>query len=425
MTCLYCGKRGENLLCSNCTKIDIFDEIFNQLIYYREDKCENKRIIKYVKSFDDVASMKMTIPNMINIFESNIMDYYWCKYFYVVEEDKFEDAAIEYLDKHNIKDKNTQVILKDLLKYYIPDDYERPGKWCEIIRNEEGLYFEIYEDAANYYACIGDYDIAKSIVDKMLKYSKDKSYNKYLFCDRNCVSERIEKTYTKIERYKTKKPYWPNTESRRRMIARFYDERGIEYPRIEPMPKKVSESDFKKIKECNKERISTYCAFWCESCFTYNNVKSIYQIAAVKVKNGKITDRFESFIKPWDGVKARKIVSKRVGVTEEYLDSCDDVDIVMKKFFAFVENDVLISTDALGEQAKLIKRLARYSGMNEIKNEFLDLIDIADDRIHSLRIGCSNRDTLLESFHIKEGRDALEKAKNNIKIYFELDKYKK
>lgn len=40
----------------------------------------------------------------------------------------------------------------------------------------------------------------------------------------------------------------------------------------------------------------------------------------------------------------------------------DDVDLVMKQFFSFVDGDTLVSTQALGNQGRLLSRTARYAG---------------------------------------------------------------
>lgn len=89
----------------------------------------------------------------------------------------------------------------------------------------------------------------------------------------------------------------------------------------------------------------------------------------------------------------------------------------MLKFFAFVGNDVLVSTGALGNQAKLISRAARYAGMREIKNEFYDLLDLAADTSVEFDFANNTREYLLEHFFITEGKSALEKAKINKKLY--------
>lgn len=423
MKCLNCGEEVHNLLCDDCINIEVLKDIFYDLLFYKEDRCENEYIKEFVKSFDDVKSVKTVIPAVLKLFDQDEVEYYWCKYYGSIKDDGFEERAIVYIEKHNIHEIFTQSLLRDLLKYYIPDDLIRPGRWCEMVRNEERLCYELYEDVATYYAYIGDYDIAESIVDKMKRYCEDKSYEGFLYCDRGKAVEKADKLHGNIDRYRNKKPYWPVTEERRRMVAKFYDDRGIKYPRIDLKPEKISESDFKPIKDCLASSLDSYSAFWCECCYAYKGIKAIYQIAAVKVKNGKIMDKFESYIRTWDGVKARKAAAKQAGVSEDYLNACKDVDQVMKKFFEFVGDDVLVSTEASGEQAKLMSRAARYAGMSEIKNEFFDLLDMAEDTSKEFDLENNTREYLLKELAIDEGESALAKAEINIKIYDKLESY--
>lgn len=101
----------------------------------------------------------------------------------------------------------------------------------------------------------------------------------------------------------------------------------------------------------------------------------------------------------------------------EVIESAEDVDLVMKKFFDFVGNDVLISTEALGNQAKLLSRAARYAGMKEISNEFYDLLDLAADTSPDFDLSNNTRSHLLSCFDLAEGKTALKKAKVNKQLY--------
>ena len=91
--------------------------------------------------------------------------------------------------------------------------------------------------------------------------------------------------------------------------------------------------------------------------------------------------------------------------------------------FAFVGGDVLVSTGALGNQAKLLCRAARYAGMREIESEFFDLLDMAADTSTDFDLSNNTREFLLAHFSLTEGKSALEKAKINKKIYEALEKY--
>jgi DNA polymerase III alpha subunit (gram-positive type) len=144
----------------------------------------------------------------------------------------------------------------------------------------------------------------------------------------------------------------------------------------------------------------------------------------VKVENGQIVDEFQSFVRPWDANKAsRQSAAKEAGVSLSVIEGAEDVDQVMVKFFDFVGEDVLVSTGALGNQAKLLTRAARHSGMREIKNEFYDILDLAADTSVKFDLANNTRGFLLSYFLIAEGTTALEKAKVNVELYNKLTNY--
>ena len=204
----------------------------------------------------------------------------------------------------------------------------------------------------------------------------------------------------------------------------FYDEKGIKYPRIEKRPIKIPENEFAPLNECFDEEITDYCTFWCNEVYSPSVAKSIYQIAAVKVRNNITIDTFESFVRPWDAMcNARKSAAKEIGVVVEVIESAEDIDLVFPKFLEFVGDDILISTGALGNQAKLISRAARYSGLRKLDNEFLDILDLAADSSPEFDLANNTRDYLLTHFNIKEGKTALQKALVNKSLYDELLNY--
>lgn len=267
-----------------------------------------------------------------------------------------------------------------------------------------------------YFAMIAEYDLADQMTDKGL------SCERFLFSTKETMQVSLEKQKKDTLRYRNGTPYWPKTEERRRAVAMFYDEKGITYPRIDSKPVKVPENEFEPIMECFDEPDS-YCAFWCAEAFCVSAAKPIYQIAAVKVEDGKVSDSFQSFVCPWDGSISRKAAAKEAGVPLSVIEGAEDVDQVMRKFFGFVGDAVLVSTEALGNQAKLISRTARYSGMKAIPNEFYDLLDLAAETDSKFDLANSNRAFLLQYFGIAEGTDSLGKAGANIALYEALKKY--
>ena len=423
MKCLNCGVSADQYLCGCCQKPEILDKIFNEVRFYKRETCENPYLSEFASGLAEKYAERDIIPAILDLFDFEISEFYYCLYYRMRRDARFEDAAITYLNTHELDNIRTQNVLYDLIESYIPNDFIKPKKWCELIAETDGLCCELYAVAAKYFAMIGEYELADSIADKGLELCNDEKRRVFLFYSPENMISRLEKQKEDTNRYRTKKPYWPATEERRRAVAMFYDEKGIKYPRIENRPEKIKESEFAAIKECFDDDFADYCTFWCADTFSLSAAKGIYQVAAVKVRNGVITEEFQELIRPWDGVADRKDAAKKAGVELSVIESAEDVDLVIPKFFAFVGDDVLITTGALGNQAKLISRAARYAGMREIKNEFYDLLDLAADTSSEFDLANNTREYLLTHFSIAEGKSALEKAQINKQLFDALKNY--
>lgn len=424
MKCLSCGKENTHYLCDACRKPEVLDRVFNEIRTYRPETCTNPFLMEYTSGLDEKYAERDIIPEILDLFSIKVSEYYYCRYYRMRRDDRFEESALTYLQNHDLSDSHTQAVLYDLLDSYIPNDFIKPQKWCDLIRETEDLYCELYAIAAKYYAMIGEYDLSDEMAVKALHRLENSGVESLLFYSPENMLSRLEKQKEDTNRYRIKKPYWPATEERRRAVAMFYDKKGIQYPRIESKPQKIRENDFAPLKECFEEDLADYCAFWCNEAFSLSAVKCIYQIGAVRVRNSEVIDTFMAFIRPWDAnSSARKAAAKEVEVPVEVIETADDVDIVMLKFFDFVGNDVLASTGALGNQAKLISRAARYTGMKEIKNEFFGLLDLAADTSPDFDLANNTREYLLSSFSILEGKTALEKVLANKQLYDALINY--
>ncbi len=424
--CLNCGKYNDYFLCESCREEQILSNIYGQIRSYDPKNCENTYLIEYASTLTEKYQERDIIPEILSLFPFAVAEYYYCMYYVMRRDDRFEEAAIAYLSSHDDKEEKSHRILYSLLKSYIRNDYIKPQKWCEYILDRDYLPCDLYPLAAEYYGMIGEYDRAELLLKRAKSLCCSGNECRFLYSSAEKMTTKIEKQLEDIHRYRTKKPYWPATEERRRAVAMFYDEKGIKYPRIESKPIKVPENEFLPISPCYDDVLEDYCAFWCADVSHMGITKCVYQIAAVKVRGGIITDTFQSFIRPWDGEASRKYASKKAGVALDVIESADDVDIVTKRFFDFVGTDVLSSTGALGNQAKLLARMSRYSGMNRIANELYDILDLASDTSpKEFDLQNNTREYLIGHFHLSDGNDALEKANINKQLIDKLVAYKK
>lgn len=414
MKCLNCGCASEHFLCKQCETIETLDKLFKEIRFYKPDTCTNPYLQAYAANSPKSHAERDIIPELLAQFEPQETEYYTCMYLLMSRDDRFENSAIRYIQAHNLSNQHTQDVLYSLIKQYIQNNLVAAQKWCHLIVKSDDLCCELYAAAAKYFSMIGDYDLADAMADKAYTLCEDTGRGKLLYFSRDGLLAEMERQKETTQKYRTKKPYWPTTEDRRRIVARFYDERGIQYPRIETKPTKVPENEFAPAKEYEGKCPADYCAFWCSPAFSAVSAKSIYQVAAVKVRDGQITDTFVSLVRPWDvGDDARRSAAKESGIPLNEIEAAEDVDLVMTRFFAFVGDDVLVSTDALEEQWKLLSRAARYTGMREISNAILDLLDVAAETAEEFDFDNNHRDFLLAHFQIDEGKTALEKAEAN------------
>lgn len=418
MICLNCGSQTDTYLCLNCQTEQILDKIFNEIRFFNAETTQNPFLKEYVAKLEEEKAERNCIPDILALFPFNISEFYLCVYYWICGNEEFEASTIKYLNSHDWADEKSQTLISYLLKKYIRNDFIKPKIYCEWIAESDCAYAELYLAASTYFGMIAEYDLSDKAADKGL------TCDKYLYSTKEYMQTSLEKQKADTLRYRTKKPYWPTTEERRRAVAMFYDEKGITYPRIENKPSKISENEFLPIDECF-DAPDDYCAFWCAEAYSMSSVKPIYQIAAVKMKNGECQEEFQSFIRPWDGAISRKSAAKEAGASISVIESAEDVDQVMAKFFDFVGDRVLVSTDALGTQAKLLCRATRYAGMNQLPCELYDLLDLAAETDSRFDLANNNRTYLLNFFDISEGKDALEKAKANVALFEALSNYGK
>ena len=422
MKCLNCGKQSVAYLCDDCRTEDVLQKLYSAIRYYHPDYCTNPYLKEYVSSLTEKHAERNILPEIFSYYDKEIYDYYYCLYYNMLNDDRLEDASEKYLESHSIEMRKSQTVLYMLLNSYLRKDFEKPEKWCDQILHNENLTCELYLHAAQYYAMVAEYDKAESLLNRVMACCDEQKQDGRLFQSFDEFRIRVGKLRTDIERYRTKKPYWPNKKEAQDSLSAVLQKKGIDVRSAKGKPKKVAEKDFEPIREQYESDLSNYSTFWCESVPGVKGYQVIYQIAAQRIRNGTIIDEFESFIKPWDGKMAKDIAAKAAGVTIDTIEAASDVDIVMKRFFEFVGDDVLVSTDAFGLQAKNIIRLARYSGFSRIQNGFFDLLDYAGDMSDEFSMKNNSREFLLSHFFLTEGRNALEKANANRLIAGELKK---
>lgn len=100
----------------------------------------------------------------------------------------------------------------------------------------------------------------------------------------------------------------------------------------------------------------------------------IIELAAVKMRNGEIVDRFESFANPHRRVSAKTV--ELTGITDDMLKGAPEIDDVVNRFLAFMEDGVLVAHNARFDMGFLQEAVKRI-GKNPVINTVLDTLELA------------------------------------------------
>ena len=98
----------------------------------------------------------------------------------------------------------------------------------------------------------------------------------------------------------------------------------------------------------------------------------ITEIGAVKIKEGKIIDKFSSFVNP--GIPIPGLIVKLTGITDEMVADAPPIEQVLNEFMEFIEGSVLVAHNA-NFDVGFIRHNARILG-EKLKNPYIDTLEL-------------------------------------------------
>ena len=138
----------------------------------------------------------------------------------------------------------------------------------------------------------------------------------------------------------------------------------------------------------------TYVVFDIETTGLKYESADIIEIGAVKIKDGVIVERFESFIN--DGVIIPSNITQLTGITNEMIRNASSSEVVLKKFYEFSKDCVLVAHNASFDTGFIRYHSAKFS--LEFENLYTDTLMLSKYLLHDLEN--HKLDTLCEHFDI-------------------------
>lgn len=105
------------------------------------------------------------------------------------------------------------------------------------------------------------------------------------------------------------------------------------------------------------------------------NTCEVIEIAAVKVRNGKIVDTFSSLVKPF--FKVPNEITVLTGICDEMLIEAPKVEDIISDFIDFIGNDIILGHNIASYDSCIIYDICYHLDMKHFSNDMLDTAQYA------------------------------------------------
>lgn len=165
--------------------------------------------------------------------------------------------------------------------------------------------------------------------------------------------------------------------------------------------------------------LKTYVVFDLETTGLNDTSDSIIEIGALKVVDGKVTDRFMEFLKPDEPISP--LITQITGITNEMVKDAKPTKDIIDRFMTFCGNDVLIGHNVMFDY-KFMKRYAKMFG-HSFEKSGIDTLKIARKVLPDLE--SKSLESLCNYYHVenKAAHRAYHDALATAKIYHYMGHY--
>ena len=145
----------------------------------------------------------------------------------------------------------------------------------------------------------------------------------------------------------------------------------------------------------------TYLVFDIETTGLSKEKEMITEIGAVKVADGKIIDRFSTFVNPQRPISAE--ITKLTGITDDMVKDAPTIENVLPEFLKFCEDTVLVAHNASFDTG-FIRIAAERAGLGELHHTVVDTLELARALLpelnkHKLDSVCEHLGVTLNGHH--------------------------
>lgn len=143
------------------------------------------------------------------------------------------------------------------------------------------------------------------------------------------------------------------------------------------------------------------------------NIHKITEIAAIKVKNNEIIDKFHTLVNPQ--TKIPKFITRLTGIDNELVKDAPTIDKVMPKFLNFMEDHTIVAHNASFDHGFLCHN-AKHHLNHELTNNKLCTRRLANRLVPELK--SKRLSNLCEHFNLTN--DNAHRAMSDAKVTYQL-----
>src|SRR5690625_4781414 len=148
-------------------------------------------------------------------------------------------------------------------------------------------------------------------------------------------------------------------------------------------------------------KTGTYVVFDVETTGLSAVYDTIIELAGVKIHDGEVIDRYESFANPHHPLS--QTTTDLTGITDEMVKDAPEVDQVLKEFHAWMEDSILVAHNASFDIGFLNQGFKRID-YDKVENPVIDTLELARFLIpelknHRLNTLCKHLDIELTQHH--------------------------
>lgn len=364
--CIICSKEIDNYICDNCKNQDL-EQLCQKII---DDYKLNLDSEEFYNNPKDRDLLENIIKDLTKDIDTPKKEYFIIQTLFNNDYSVKKDGRDFLIDNYNIiinddkVSKNDKNIIYALLldAYYKNYNYIEAEKISNILEDEEIEDEKILYNLGDYYMITRRYDMAIKHLNKG--------------CSDN-IKSKIEECMAREKGKEAggKAAYLPAKKEYKEIYMDFINSLGIdiEMPiQRKKAPEKIKIEDYPKPVECQIPGFNSFVAFDVETTGLSSKTDSIIEIAAIKVRDGKIIESFQELVHPYKK-KIPVEVEMLTGITNNMVYNRREIWEVFEDFVKFIGDDILVGYNCMTFDSQFLVRAGRLSNI-KIYNQYFDVM---------------------------------------------------